>query len=1752
MQSPLDIILNTAKRIAGEGKKAVLNTNVGRGAQFVAKQTKDLVRGTGAFNEQTNLGIARNTITGLPKAAKDTFFPTRGYTEAELSQAKPTVKETALAIPKVFTEMGTSVSTLTDMIPGVKGLADRAIKSKAGDYLAQQGQKLQKFAQPETAGQAKAMRFADVASFLPVGSVKSLSSAARLIAKTQDAAQIAKELKAIGVADNVITGLSKELVDATDEVAISQRLTESLKPKVGSSLEQEAQALEKKAQSEFEQYWGKNPTQQMTSDNNSPSTFFFFQEQSRLQDLNSQIRRNADKARGINSQQDLKDIIATKRKLNQAGIEYPQNASKTELSDLLNGSTNPLIQEARKYKTAEEFIQAKNPIPDGGFIGRRQMEEWGAKTDELRKIFEGKPFYTPEQLKTGIEKLPKEINYNGEKYIKGSIGQVTDATGKIKRVSLELISPKLGVKDITLTGDELSDFYNKANLKIQKLRDEVSDLDGQIAELRYYDSPEDNALFDDLIVERDTLQSQLTDIWNKAQGQVEAPKTTIEDLSKEVEAQGYTLKVVDKKPKGYGGRHFSDSKTIEVYTKGRTPEQIRSTIDHEIGHIIDYKRRGIVADPMGDSVIGFDGKLRPAMDSDIYFRNNYLKKEAENIRKEFPVVHFAANTQKEIYADAYRIYRQNPVKLKEVAPTIYKQLDDFVKAESPKKTVTEAALDRDIAQARVETPRISEVDRLIAQGDIRIKQKDGMERYEYKSKDGTFKLAPTDEDAVTRVKQIQAQREAPKPQKKEFVVPDILANKMVDVQIKKDALANDPLNTLTKFVNKKTGELPEVTGTGKSTFARKGDNIVDEIYGGTKTSEDVRSEIPYFMERKRELKAQEKEITGEIAKLKKSEREKGTILRQLEKEADDVVRSRENAQKMPKQKDIQTLEEMAAQQSGTVVDNYLDKWASLPSSIKIKQTPVQKRIAFYDYIRTPIEVLKKIGLEKQGRLLIQKQDDYMQELPKNIEKITKWSKRAPSKEASERIFKYLDGKDIIIERDELKVANEIKVWLKEWADRLGLPADNRVADYITHLFDDQLIQKEFDEDLAKIIEDKIPGEVYNPFLEKRLGAKGYKQDVWAALDAYTKRATRKVHMDEALAELEQAAGTLEKSQWDYVKRFADNVNMRPSELEEVVDNAIKQFIGYKEGQRPTIKILGAARQMVARGAFSLNFGTALRNLSQGANTYAKLGEKYTALGYAKLFSKKNMQEVVDSGILEVGFIQDRVLSSRKQTLQKIDKVLFSFLDMAERVNRGAAYLGAKAKAIAMGKTEAEAIRYAKDLVAETQFRFGAVDTPVLLNGAILKTLTQFQSYTIKQIEFLANMLKNKEYAGLIRYAAAGLTFVYTIGKLFGMKPEELVPYFHFEAPPVFKGPWELGKAVLDTPDKYGQPRDFAQKTEDVMKPFALFIPASTQAQKTYKGINANIEGGSYTKDGKLQFESGKTKLQQVQNVLFGKYASPEAKAYFKRLEKNEETNAEIENVYNYIQELKAKGNEQEALQIFNDLSDEEKAIYKNVKSEKTKQENADGKRAVMPAFVEIRTLKDSGKAQEAIEAYNALSEEEKKYYQLLKKDHDALEKKLKAEEKVSAERNLVENIFAYAKALVVDPGQAWMALTTDEVLGDVRWTDVTLKRFMGKYFTEQGGSEEYVKKELEKMGIPYSDRSKYNLEHIIPVAAGGSNQPENLALIPRALHESYTEFDIALSKAVQSNKLSRKQAAQIAIKFKSGNMTKKDALQAIK
>lgn len=556
---------------------------------------------------------------------------------------------------------------------------------------------------------------------------------------------------------------------------------------------------------------------------------------------------------------------------------------------------------------------------------------------------------------------------------------------------------------------------------------------------------------------------------------------------------------------------------------------------------------------------------------------------------------------------------------------------------------------------------------------------------------------------------------------------------------------------------------------------------------------------------------------------------------------------------------------------------------------EIKNVPPTKKVNLTDYIRTPDRVLKKIGLGQESQLLKDQYRKYQIELPKEIAKVTEWAKRAPDKGASQRIFKYLDGQEVQLKPNELKVADEIRVYLKEWAGKLGLPEDKQIKNYITHLFDDQLIQKEFDPDLAALIQDQVPGSVYDPFLQKRYGIGGFKEDAWQALDAYIKRGVRKYNMDPALDQLKKASEKLEPMSLNYVKRLGARINLRPTEIDNLIDNFIKSTpVGYRMTARPVAYASRKIRQTIYRGALGMNVGSAVRNLTQGANTYAKLGERYAIKGYMDMFADmvRNGDELKRVGVLSDNIIQDRSMNATKKFWEKADKGLFFMFDFAERINRGAAYFGAKAKALSKGLSEEDAIKAGIKMVEDTQFTFGSVDTPLALQSDLIKVATQFQSYGIKQTEFLAEMIKNKEFGGALRFVGANLVMIATFGKLFGMKWQDMIPFYEtlkggkFPASPAVQAVQGLGGAMFGDED---------QKAEGVKKLKGLgklLIPGGAQINKTLEGVGAVNEGASLTPTGRVRFEVEKTPENYAKGALFGQYNLPGAREYFDNMGKS--------------------------------------------------------------------------------------------------------------------------------------------------------------------------------------------------------------------------------------------------------------------------
>lgn len=570
-------------------------------------------------------------------------------------------------------------------------------------------------------------------------------------------------------------------------------------------------------------------------------------------------------------------------------------------------------------------------------------------------------------------------------------------------------------------------------------------------------------------------------------------------------------------------------------------------------------------------------------------------------------------------------------------------------------------------------------------------------------------------------------------------------------------------------------------------------------------------------------------------------------------------------------------------------------WSSLIKNFNRSMKPAEKVHAL-DYMGTPEFVLEKVGLGKAAEKLQDAKLAYRKTLKKEIDRIEGWKKEIGNTPyASTRIFRYLDGKAKFVKSEmtpgELKVAAEIKSYLDEWANRLKLPEDNRLSNYITHIFEERpgadLKPTVFEDDpeLAAIMQKTPAGSVYDPFLQRRTNAQNYKEDVWAALDAYVKRGSRKEAMDPALEYLKNEAKKLDESTFNYITRLSHRINMRPTEMDKLVDNFIKATPGLNriaKGPRPTMFLTQKIRNMFYRGTLGINFSSALRNLSQGANTYAKLGEKYTVIGYAKLFKRlltNNLKDLHEAGVLDEELVQDKKIGVYKSVLQKLDPVLYSVFSLAERINRGAAYYGAEAKALKQGLSPEQAMKYGARIVRETQFAFGNIDSPVALSSDIIKTATQLGTYNIKQIEFLSRLAKDKEFGGLIRYSLASLAFVATIGKAFGMTVGQLIPSVGLGGSPVGNLLTGLGELMSTNSETR------AKGKSDLTRAAVSIIPGGAQIRKTVQGIEAYQKGRDTTPTGRTRFKVPQDTKTQLQTAIFGKSAIPEARAYYDSLGK---------------------------------------------------------------------------------------------------------------------------------------------------------------------------------------------------------------------------------------------------------------------------
>ena len=253
----------------------------------------------------------------------------------------------------------------------------------------------------------------------------------------------------------------------------------------------------------------------------------------------------------------------------------------------------------------------------------------------------------------------------------------------------------------------------------------------------------------------------------------------------------------------------------------------------------------------------------------------------------------------------------------------------------------------------------------------------------------------------------------------------------------------------------------------------------------------------------------------------------------------------------------------------------------------------------------------------------------------------------------------------------------------------------------------------------------------------------------------------------------------------------------------------------------------------------------------------------------------------------------------------------------------------------------------------------------------------------------------------------------------------------------------------------------------------------------------------------------------------------------------------MKHIYEKAYKLVDAGKIDEANALMETLDGSQMKDFKAYEAKMEDERNLEIKRKMLPLYLEAKALNDSGQTDKANEIFNNLSENEQKQFKAVATEAENVVE-------TSPERNALKLVGAYMLAFKVDPTNATKALLTKEKLGKVEGNLVELQRFYGKDYKAVGGSEDYIYKQLKLLNIPADERENYRLEHIHPVSAGGDSSPENLRVVDINTHNSWTDYDIAIGKAVKEKRLTREEAGVIARDFKNGIITAEEFMAAIK
>lgn len=447
----------------------------------------------------------------------------------------------------------------------------------------------------------------------------------------------------------------------------------------------------------------------------------------------------------------------------------------------------------------------------------------------------------------------------------------------------------------------------------------------------------------------------------------------------------------------------------------------------------------------------------------------------------------------------------------------------------------------------------------------------------------------------------------------------------------------------------------------------------------------------------------------------------------------------------------------------------------------------------------PLEYIKNFG--PAGREVSETMTDAMQDKLRHIGVATlrfkEWDKALDGKASRERVFKSLDGEDVGLNETETLVRNEIREYYNDMADALGIPKENRIGNYINHIFKDQygkdadeigksmlMLKNGIDENGKKLskrqlyaIKNELDSrvdpqtlayvrqnnawKVENGFLKKRSGQEGYERDLLNALMTYETAAANKIFLEPAMKKSMQSARAFNKEQGEYLTKWFDKINRNERTSLENTVNSVLDPLFKTSGSMG--KAMRGWRRVSSLGTMGGSITTALKTFQDSAKNFGEfstrdfMGASAQAMKALKPGSA-TYNELVRSGVLQDTAID--LFSGRLggRHLTKAENALWTGLRTADRYNRAVSYYAGKNRYLQKAAKEGKDVNNPKVLeLAEKEglrmsdkinFRFSDETMPPAWNNEIGKSAIHIQTFNMQQANYMKNMLKGEDPSSL--------------------------------------------------------------------------------------------------------------------------------------------------------------------------------------------------------------------------------------------------------------------------------------------------------------------------------------------------------------------------------------------------------------------